>query len=212
MSGKHSDGTSRTRCKSCDRQIAPGQGLESAWARDPEGTKLCRDCVDFPRIAFVGCGAKKLDTDDPVPARDLYTSNYFRLKREYAEETCDSWYIVSAEHRLLSPDTEVSPYDTTISDLSDYNLGKWSVRTSTEISTALSFKNPYTEVVLLMGSSYLDHIEERAWSRVRKVIRPFEGTSGIGEQMGVLREKIDTYHPPGQSDLQHYARTDGGVE
>lgn len=204
------------RCKDCEKPLRSGQGVESRYSRDPDGTMFCRECVFVPRVAFVGCGASKLDTDEAVPAKDLYTSNYFALKREYAEVTCDGWFIVSAEHGVLQPDNEIEPYDTTITDLSDYELGKWSVRTSNEISNALSFWNAYKSAVVLMGSSYAEHIEEWAFSTTRKVERPFKETSGIGEQMGLLRREIDDWQPPGQADLEQFeppqgsATTDGG--
>lgn len=200
------------RCHGCDTRFPPNGGVESPFSMHPEGTQYCHDCIATPRVAFVGCGASKADVDEPVPARDLYTSNYFQLKREYAETTCDGWYIVSAEHGVLSPDDEIEPYDTRISDLSDYELGKWSVRTSRSILTRLSFWNVTTTAVLLMGSDYLEHIENSAFGSVRHVERPFADTSGIGEQMGLLRRELDGYHPAGQSGLEHFEKvaTDGG--
>lgn len=203
------------RCISCDSRIPPNGGIESPFSAHEDGTKYCNDCIATPRVAFVGCGASKVDTDEPVPAKDLYDSNYFGLKREYAEEVCDGWYIVSAEHGVIKPNDEIEPYDTTISDLSDYELGKWSVRVTRSISTYLSFWNVTTTAVLLMGSDYLEHIDEdEAFPGIRSYERPFDETSGIGEQMGLLRREIDGYHPAGQSDLEHFGKvaTDGGTE
>jgi hypothetical protein len=202
------------RCVRCESRIPPNAGIESPFAAHEEGTMYCNECIATPRVAFVGCGAAKLETDEPVEARELYTSNYFRLKREYAETTCDGWAIISAEHGLLSPYEEIEPYDTTITDLSEYELGKWSVRTSNSISTTLINWNITTTAVLLMGENYLEHIEERAFDPIRSVERPFEGSSGIGDQMGLLRRAIDRYHPGGQSDLEHFGAvaTDGGRE
>ncbi|SDX34391.1 hypothetical protein SAMN05443574_13314 [Haloarcula vallismortis] len=77
------------------------------------------------RFVLIGCGDAK--TDQPVAARDLYTSSYFVVKRSYAEaavqwaRTADrranSWVILSAEHGILMPRQTVAPYDTTIEDL-----------------------------------------------------------------------------------------------
>jgi len=72
---------------------------------------------------LVGCGQQKLDTDEPVPAEDLYTSTYFQLKKRYAGGRSDEpedrpgWAILSAEHDVLFPGLEVEPYNTTIDDL-----------------------------------------------------------------------------------------------
>lgn len=79
------------------------------------------------RFVLIGCGAAK--ASEPVEARDLYTSSYFVVKRQYAEaavqwaRTADrqanSWGILSAEHAVLPPRLEVAPYDTTVDDLRD---------------------------------------------------------------------------------------------
>lgn len=203
---------STDRCHTCDDRLPPNGGIESPFASHPDGTKYCHECIATPRVAFVGCGASKADVDEAIPARELYTSNYFQLKREYAETTCDGWFIVSAEHGVLSPDAEIEPYDTAISKLSDYELGQWSVRTSRSIATQLSFWNVTTTAVLLMGTDYLEHIQESAFDSIRAVENPFEGTAGNGEQMRVLRQAIDGYHPAGQSDLEHFETVvaDGG--
>ena len=77
------------------------------------------------RFVLVGCGAAK--APETVEARDLYTSSYFAVKRQYAEAAvqwagtadrrANSWGILSAEHAVLMPRMEVEPYDTTIDDL-----------------------------------------------------------------------------------------------
>jgi len=77
------------------------------------------------RFVLIGCGAAK--APETVEARNLYTSSYFAVKRQYAEaavqwaKTADrranSWGILSAEHAILPPRLEVEPYDTTIDDL-----------------------------------------------------------------------------------------------
>jgi hypothetical protein len=79
------------------------------------------------RFVLVGCGAAK--APEPVEARELYTSSYFALKRQYAEAAAqwigtadrraNTWGILSAEHAILPPRLEVEPYDTTIADLQD---------------------------------------------------------------------------------------------
>ena len=65
-------------------------------------------------VAVVGCGNAKLD--EPAEARELYTSNYFRLKREYGEYFADRLVILSAEHDLIRGWETIEPYDTTADD------------------------------------------------------------------------------------------------
>lgn len=78
---------------------------------------------------MIGCGQQKQDTDEPVPAKDLYTSPYFTCKRRYAEavsypgddapDGTTGWTILSAEYDILWPHIEIEPYDTTIEDLAN---------------------------------------------------------------------------------------------
>lgn len=206
------------RCLDCDSRLPPGGGVESAFAR--EDGQYCHECVDTPRIALVGCGSAKQDLDDgeTVPAKDLYTSPYFSLKREYAEECCDEWKILSAKHGLLDPETEIESYDASLnprsdSYIGDYEAGVWAVETAQSLSVWTSFKIPYTHYVVLAGEDYVGHrhIEDEL-DRRQHVAFPFrrDDLGGIGDQQGWLREEIDSYHPPGQADIQHYAATDGG--
>jgi len=77
------------------------------------------------RFVLVGCGAAK--APETVEGRELYTSSYFAVKRQYAEAAvqwagtadrrANTWGILSAEHAVLMPRMEVAPYDTTIDDL-----------------------------------------------------------------------------------------------
>ncbi|MCU4926905.1 hypothetical protein OB905_13100 [Halobacteria archaeon AArc-dxtr1] len=204
------------RCIGCDGLLPPDGGLESAFSR--EDGHYCYDCVATPQIALVGCGKAKVELDpgETIAAKDLYTSNYFQLKREYAEECCNKWRILSAEHGLLQPDEEIEAYDASLkpssdSYIGDYEAGKWSVQTSQSISLFASFQAIHTHYVVLAGEDYVGHIEEQL-QKLRHVAFPFrsDDLGGNGDQMGWLREEIDTYHPPGQADLGHYAIADGG--
>lgn len=49
------------------------------------------------RIGPGGFGKSKLSQS--APARDLYVSLLFRARREWVERSCDTWFILSAEHR-----------------------------------------------------------------------------------------------------------------
>jgi len=101
-------------------------------------------------LVLVGCGKAKRDPDDPADvhlaevgpdetlgpnwkdetgpawkAKDLYSANYFGVKRELAETLTQwdgdtestPWAILSAEHGIVHPWEVLTPYDTTIEDL-----------------------------------------------------------------------------------------------
>lgn len=214
------DGGYVDRCLDCGTRLLEEDGIDSAISR--EDGRYCYDCVDTPRIAFVGCGSSKSELDDgeTVAAKNLYDSTYFSLKQEYAEECCDEWKILSAKHGLLDPETEIGTYDASLnlrsdSYIGDYEAGVWAVETAQEISTYTSFKIPYAQYVVLAGEDYVGHRHiDDALNGLRHVSFPFrqDDLTGIGDQQRWLRKQVDTYHPPGQADLEHYATTDDAGE
>ena len=76
------------------------------------------------RIGLVGCVKSKRAS--PSPAKDLYTSPMFSGGRRAVESSCDRWFILSAEHGLLGPDTVVAPYDRTLATESRRRRREWS--------------------------------------------------------------------------------------
>lgn len=157
-------------------------------------------------IVLVGCGAAKVDVDDAVPARELYTSNYFDLKRRYAETFGDQWAILSAEHAILLPSSEVAPYETTMDDVSST---KWADEVigglTAVVHTAQAFggiDSPSTiSIEVLAGRDYVRPLRSRlANLEVGEVRYPFDETSGIGDQMGWLSSQLEEHSETNASD------------
>jgi hypothetical protein len=88
-------------------------------------------------VILVGC--VKTKADGPHPARDLYTSELFRRRRDYAEAAGVPWYVLSAKHGLLGPDELIEPYDVALkAQPSQYQRawGEWVVaRLSQELGS-----------------------------------------------------------------------------
>ena len=67
------------------------------------------------RVAFVvGCprsGTTLVQALESAPAKakDLYTSDWFRKARAYVEHRGGPWFILSAEHGLVDPETVIGP-------------------------------------------------------------------------------------------------------
>ena len=77
-------------------------------------------------IVLVSCGRAK--QAGPSRAADLYTSDGFRKRRAIAEDAGRSWFILSAEHGLVSPDEWLAPYDLALANApADYRdaWGLW---------------------------------------------------------------------------------------
>lgn len=77
------------------------------------------------RIGLVGCVKSKLDK--PSKARDLYTSPLFRGRRRHVERSCARWFVLSAKHGLVDPDTVLEPYEKTLKQASRAERQRWSV-------------------------------------------------------------------------------------
>lgn len=127
-------------------------------------------------FVLVGCGAAK--ADEPREARDLYTSNYFALKREYAEAATawagehqsSAWAILSAEYGIIPPTLEIDPYDTTVADLDGDALDRWARRVKSGLTGWLNWpfqtdgdarESPCGRLVVLAGESYVEPLEAR---------------------------------------------------
>jgi hypothetical protein len=154
------------------------------------------------RIALVSCGASKLDR--PAPARELYTSNLFRLSAAYAERFFDAWYVLSAFHDLVDPDTELRPYDRSLRDMRMNEREGWGHRVASRLAHAepgvRASKRPgsgrligerhgsydaTTSITLLGGSVYAD-----AMGFYVACEQPLAGLS-IGKRMQSLKRALE---------------------
>jgi cytoplasmic iron level regulating protein YaaA (DUF328/UPF0246 family) len=120
-----------------------------------------------------------------MPAGRLYNSTWFQKARVYARERCDSWFILSAKHGVLSPTDEIAPYKETLNEFSAEERREWASRVSRELSEMLS---PDDEVVILAGRRYREYLIGPLKEHVASVSIPMEGL-GIGEQLQFLKQK-----------------------
>ena len=73
-------------------------------------------------------GCVKAKACSPRQACDLYVSTLFRSRRLYVEESCDEWWILSAEHGLVHPNQILKPYDLAMRQLSADMRREWSAK------------------------------------------------------------------------------------
>lgn len=134
-------------------------------------------------VGLVGCSAGKLHR--PAPARDLYTSQLFRKASAYAELTCDRWYILSAEHGLVHPDTVLDPYDVKLG-VNSQPIHAWADRVRGQLAAELA-DVPGVVLVALAGAQYQTVLRPCQWPfRI-----PMKGM-GIGHQLGFLTAQLAT--------------------
>lgn len=128
--------------------------------------------------------------NETFAAKDIYRSNYFGLKREHAE-THDEFKILSAKYGILGSETEISHYDTTVTDLEGDELDEW-VQSVYDGLLMLSEAYPDASITVLAGRKYLEPLRDAdVFENVPcEFSFPFEENDlgGIGYQMGWLKE------------------------
>lgn len=103
-------------------------------------------------IRFVPCAKTKLAYE--APAKDLYVSRTFKRMRHYCELKGDPWYILSAKHGLVHPDTMLKPYERTLNGMPKAECRAWARMVRRQIETTRF--GGATELELLCGASYRD--------------------------------------------------------
>jgi hypothetical protein len=146
------------------------------------------------RIGLVGCVATKLDRR--APARDLYTSPLFVGRRRWVEATCDRWYILSAAHYLVHPDTELDPYDATLGAVPRYVRESWARQVLIDLIGVEGPDWSGTIFEVHAGLHYVQHgLEVGLAQRGGRVVRPAEGL-GQGQQLALYRHGPPTRRRP----------------
>ncbi|WP_261773872.1 DUF6884 domain-containing protein [Rhodococcoides corynebacterioides] len=114
--------------------------------------------VPRPQADVVLVGCVKSKRPEGALAKDLYTSDYFAKMRAYAESTERPWFILSAEHGLVSPNDWLEPYNCYLPDMSREYRRSWGQKVATQLEAAVG---PLTGVVvdLHAGSAYVESTE-----------------------------------------------------
>lgn len=133
-------------------------------------------------IGLVGCAAAKLSR--PAPARELYTSQLFRKASQYAEANSDRWYVLSALHGVVSPETVLEPYDTKLGHKSGPPIWDWAKRVTAQLAVELA-EDTDIELLVLAGQQYRTFLHCCDWP----ALVPMEGM-GIGQQLGYLTNRL----------------------
>ena len=126
---------------------------------------------------LLSCVRKKRST--ATAAKDLYISDWFRKARAYVEHRGGPWFILSAAHGLLSPDTVIGPYEKTLNDMSAQQRREWARRVTEQMERLLPRCD---EVEVLAGARYREFLMQYLSSRNAAVRTPLEGLR-IGEQL-----------------------------
>jgi len=130
-------------------------------------------------VLLVGC--VKTKAPEASPARDLYLSPLFERRRRYAESSGRPWYILSAEHGLLDPDSIIEPYDVYLADqTADYRQawGEWVAAKLTRVRGSIDG----LVIEVHAGAAYVDAIDEPLRRHGAVLLTPL-ARLGMGEQL-----------------------------
>ena len=144
-------------------------------------------------VGLVACGARKIDR--LAPARDLYTGNLFRAASSYAAATYDEWWILSAKHGLVHPDTPLDPYNIKLTDLSADRRRGWAHVVESDLREPSSSITPRPGLAERFTAGQQVHVFFHAGTAYRELLapliarwsnttihRPLDGLA-IGEQL-----------------------------
>ena len=118
----------------------------------------------------------------PALARELYTSPWFKKARSCVEEMGCPWYILSAKHGLLNPNSTIAPYNETLKTMPTIRRRAWARGVIEDLA-------PHTvginSVTLFAGMAYREFLGTALRERGLTVYVPMEGMA-IGRQLSWL--------------------------
>jgi len=85
-------------------------------------------------IYFIACSATKLDK--AAPACDLYQGQAFKAARKLAEKSRAEYWILSAKHGLIHPDTVTEPYNDYLGAMTKAQRTQWGAMVCEQIKAA----------------------------------------------------------------------------
>lgn len=117
-----------------------------------------------------------------APAAQLYLSTLFDRQREWATARCERWFILSAKHGLVAPDTVIEPYELTLKALPRSAKRAWSARVLEQLKANLSdLRGRYFEIYA--GRDYFNFgLRDGLLNAGATVALPWEGL-GLGQRI-----------------------------
>lgn len=123
-------------------------------------------------VVLISCVKTKLP--HAAPARDLYTSGYFKKMRRYAEASGKPWFILSALHGLVAPEEELEPYECYLPKQSAEYQRDWGRRVVRQLSERLGSLEGVV-IDLHAGAAYASSIRAALRGSGAEVIEPLQG-------------------------------------
>jgi hypothetical protein len=158
--------------------VKVGESVTFARVGAPQGTaRLTPVTPVLPRagaadLVLVGCVKQKLPV--PAPAKDLYTSPLFRKSRAYAEQAGVPWFVLSAEHGLVTPEQRLAPYDLRLSKTPREYRRAWGARVVDRLQQEVGPLTGKT-IEVHAGAAYVEPIRPLLTHAGATVVEPLAG-------------------------------------
>jgi hypothetical protein len=133
---------------------------------------------------LVSCVSQK--RSHPMPAKDLYCSDWFTKARAYVEAQKGRRLVLSAKHGMVEPDQVIAPYEETLYDKTAEERRNWATSVADEVSRRMRRGD---RVVILAGSLYREHLVPLLKEHGCEVEVPMRGL-GIGQQKAWLKRRV----------------------
>ena len=124
----------------------------------------------------------KTKSPEPAPAKDLYTSAWFRKARAYVEKKSRPWRILSARYGMVHPERVIRPYEQTLKTMPVAQRRAWAETVLAELEPSLAGVDT---VIFLAGQAYREILEPALRDRGFTVRVPMAGLSQ-GRQLSWL--------------------------
>lgn len=131
-------------------------------------------------LILTGCSKNKLNTEQEVPADELYTGTLFRFVKQYADSIHADLYIISAKYGLISRKTPIKTYEKVLKTCADAE----NLRPKVEEKLSALHQN-YDRILVIAGDKYRKTLKGIADERYY-----FLKTPGIGHTLHILKEQI----------------------
>lgn len=111
-------------------------------------------------VLLLSCTGTKQNVCHPIPAKDLYTGDWFKLPFEYAKAKLhyDAAYILSAKHHVVELDDRLDYYNWSLRD--DMNADErreWAAETLRQLQEkGCDLEND--EFIFLTGEKYYENL------------------------------------------------------
>jgi hypothetical protein len=136
------------------------------------------------KIGLVSCVSRK--QTQIAAAQEIYISDLFQKSRAYVERHCDRWYILSAKHGLLNPQTQIEPYDITLNNMRARDRREWAKHV---LGGIVQKTSAHDTLIFLAGMKYREHLIQPLLDRGYAIEVPMMGLP-IGKQLQWLNNHL----------------------